>query len=566
MQGKSDSTALAVWVLGMTLAFLLAMSPASSLAQSDEESAYDACMYGKGEAGVKSCEKALRQNSKDRWLYLAFGKIYEGMGQYQKALQVYERGVRAIPDDQEIRGRRSLVKSNLAERAQLAESKKNGNRGAGGAASSSVKKKLERIQCLRMKGKSALTHCTKALTYFPKDAEILAAKGDALAELGKIKQAVAAYRKALRYKPGDESLERKLAAYSKAKRLAGSSKSSKKTVAKRKPAPKKTSVAAKTNKKPAPKPAPKPMVMAKADSQASLEKRKKDLEVKQAAMEKKPPQKDSKYAAELQQTRQEIEELRKLLDEVKKKQSAKPAPSPEVSVSTLAGDDYANERRVALVIGNADYKIGRLRNPVNDARDISKVLEGLGFDVDLHTNVDQVAMEKAVRGFGKKLQKGGIGLFYFAGHGVQVDGTNYLIPLHSEIKTQMDVKYKAMNAGYVLDYMEQADNKLNIVVLDACRDNPLPKGSRSAGRGLARVDGPLGSIIAYATAPGNVAEDGRGRNGVYTKHLLKQIKQPNVPIELMFKRVRIAVEQETSGRQTPWESSSLRGDFYFASK
>jgi hypothetical protein len=221
------------------------------------------------------------------------------------------------------------------------------------------------------------------------------------------------------------------------------------------------------------------------------------------------------------------------------------------------------ESRLALVIGNGDYKKALLKNPVNDAYDMAKALREMGFEVIHKENASQRSMENAIRYFGKRLRKGGVGLFYFAGHGIQVKGINYLIPVDASIESESDVKYECVDAGRVLGKMEDAGNHLNIVVLDACRDNPFERSFRSSSGGLARMDAPKGSLIAYATAPGSVAAEGIGRNGVYTKHLLKHMQIPGLAVEQVLKRTRIEVMNETGDKQVPWESSSLRGNFYF---
>lgn len=221
------------------------------------------------------------------------------------------------------------------------------------------------------------------------------------------------------------------------------------------------------------------------------------------------------------------------------------------------------ETRIALVIGNSDYKSSPLKNPVNDATDMADILKKLGFSVTLNTNANQRTMERAIRDFGKNLRGGGVGLFYYAGHGLQVHGSNYLIPIGAEIESEGDVKYEAVDAGLVLAKMEDAGNDLNIIILDACRDNPFARSFRSNEKGLAKMDAPTGSILAYATAPGSVAADGTGGNGLYTSKLLEHMNTPGLKIEEVFKRVRIDVVDESGNRQTPWESSSLMGDFYF---
>ncbi len=221
------------------------------------------------------------------------------------------------------------------------------------------------------------------------------------------------------------------------------------------------------------------------------------------------------------------------------------------------------QARTALVIGNSAYKSSPLKNPVNDASDMASALRDSGFDVTLKTNASLRSMEKAIQNFGKKLRGGGVGLFYFAGHGLQVGGRNYLIPVDAEIESESDVKYDGVDAGRVLGKMENAGNGLNIVILDACRNNPFARSFRSADKGLAKMDAPTGSFIAYATAPGSVAADGDGRNGLYTQYLLQYMREPNLSVERVFKKVRFAVVNDTAQKQTPWESSSLLGDFYF---
>ncbi len=219
--------------------------------------------------------------------------------------------------------------------------------------------------------------------------------------------------------------------------------------------------------------------------------------------------------------------------------------------------------RLALVIGNSAYQTAPLKNPLNDAEDMAATLKNLGFKVVLKKNADQRTMEDTIRYFGKQLRNGGIGLFYFAGHGVQVGGRNYLMPIDARIESESDVKYEAVDAGRVLGKMEDAENQLNIVILDACRNNPYARAFRSDQSGLARMDAPTGSLIAYSTAPGEVAADGPERNGIFTKHLIQHMITPNLSIEQVLKRVRINVARQTNGRQIPWESSSLMGDFYF---
>jgi lipid-binding SYLF domain-containing protein len=221
------------------------------------------------------------------------------------------------------------------------------------------------------------------------------------------------------------------------------------------------------------------------------------------------------------------------------------------------------KRGLALVIGNSAYKSAPLTNPINDAEDIMMALKDLDFEVIHGSDASQEEMEESIRDFGRQLREFDVGLFYFAGHGIQVEGRNYLIPVDAKIETESDVKYESVDAGRVLGKMEDAGNDLNIVILDACRDNPFARSFRTQSNGLAKMDAPKGSLIAYATAPGSVAADGTGRNGIYTKYLLKYMRETGLPIESVLKKVRIDVMEETGDKQVPWESSSLRGDFYF---
>lgn len=222
--------------------------------------------------------------------------------------------------------------------------------------------------------------------------------------------------------------------------------------------------------------------------------------------------------------------------------------------------------RLALVIGNSAYGNSPLVNPVNDATDIAAALKKTGFRVILKTDAGRREMIKAMRAFGDELGDSEVGLFYFAGHGLQIDGRNYLIPVDATIESESDVEFEAVDAGRVLGKMEDAANGLNIIILDACRDNPFARSFRSGGKGLAKMDAPVGSLLAYATAPGSLAADGTGRNGLYTSKLLEHMTEAGLKLEDLFKKVRRDVMQASGGKQVPWESSSLSGDFFFTRK
>ena len=225
-------------------------------------------------------------------------------------------------------------------------------------------------------------------------------------------------------------------------------------------------------------------------------------------------------------------------------------------------DEYA-ENRIALVIGNGAYNESPLRNPVNDAKAMADVLKAVDFAVNLLTDANRKQIRAAIRKFGEHLQKSGVGLFYFAGHGVQVNGKNYLIPVSAEIHDEDEVEDEAVNVGSVLRKMDKAKNRVNILILDACRSNPYERSFRSMNRGLAMIDAPRGTLIEYSTSPGMVADDGTEANSPYTGELLNHIPLEGVEVERVFKGVRGAVIEKTGGRQVPWEASSLVGDFYF---
>ncbi len=221
------------------------------------------------------------------------------------------------------------------------------------------------------------------------------------------------------------------------------------------------------------------------------------------------------------------------------------------------------ERRVALVVGNATYKSDPLDNPVNDARLVAKSLGAAGFQVTLRENLDRRGLFEAMRAFGNQLNEDTVALFYYAGHGLQLRDRNYLVPIDAEIQTEDEIPVSALDVGFILDRMASARSRVNIVILDACRNNPFAGRPKSGTQGLAQMDAPVGTLLAFATAPGKLAADGQGSNGWYATHLAQQLLVPGVPIEIMFRRVREGVVKDSREQQIPWESSSLRGDFAF---
>jgi tetratricopeptide (TPR) repeat protein len=240
--------------------------------------------------------------------------------------------------------------------------------------------------------------------------------------------------------------------------------------------------------------------------------------------------------------------------------SLEPTPKPPI------------DRRVALVIGNGNYRYApKLANPINDETDFAGVLRQLGFDVVAGTDLDRHGMDDAVRAFGRKLEGADLALFFYAGHGLQVGGKNYLVPVDAKLERVGDLALDAVEIGTVMAQME-AEPRVNLVFLDACRDNPLVRslagalGARgiAVGAGLASVQSGIGTMIVYSTQPDNVALDGSGRNSPFTAALLKHIATPNVEIGTIVRRVRADVVAATRQRQVPWDHSSLIGEVILA--
>ncbi len=237
---------------------------------------------------------------------------------------------------------------------------------------------------------------------------------------------------------------------------------------------------------------------------------------------------------------------------------------PENNYQNNPQNNINSDKRLALVIGNSDYKNYPLKNPVNDANDMANVLEEIGFDVIKFTDTDFSEMNDAVDEFGEKLKNYSVGLFFYAGHGMQVDGENYLIPVDASLSNEGEVKYKCLAIGIVLAKMEATTNT-NILLLDACRNNPFERSwSRSIqNKGLASINAPSGTFIGFATSPGDVASDGTNKNGIYTEAILTHINKKDLTIYQLFNKVNKTVSENTNNKQVPWISSSLSDDFYF---
>lgn len=225
-----------------------------------------------------------------------------------------------------------------------------------------------------------------------------------------------------------------------------------------------------------------------------------------------------------------------------------------------------SRRLNALVIGNAAYEaVDELKNPVNDAKDVSLKLESCGFTVIRAIDSDHATIDRALKRFQRVLKESDVGLFFFAGHGMQIDGENYLAAVDTDGTDEIAAKHSSLALNRVIEIMEKSGCSTSLIILDACRNNPFERAwTRSIeSRGLAPVYAPRGTLIAYATSPGQTASDGRGRNGAYTAALLQHLATPDCSIETMFKRVRNTLSAATKGRQISWEHTSLAGEFFF---
>jgi uncharacterized caspase-like protein len=233
----------------------------------------------------------------------------------------------------------------------------------------------------------------------------------------------------------------------------------------------------------------------------------------------------------------------------------------------LAQSPAFAENRIALVIGNSSYQtVSVLPNPANDAKAVTQLLTDAGFEIVQAADLTQTDLRRAIRDFAAKVSAKGtdtVALVFYAGHGLQIDGENYLVPVDANIQRESDVAIEAVRLTDLMNALGTTSARTSIVILDACRNNPFGSISRTTGRGLAIVDAPTGSIVSYSTAPGTEALDGTGNNSPFTAALIEIAREPGLPVEQAFKRMRLAVHKSTEGRQTPWESTSLTVDFSF---
>ena len=247
--------------------------------------------------------------------------------------------------------------------------------------------------------------------------------------------------------------------------------------------------------------------------------------------------------------------------------------SAGLAAALVLAQPAAAQKRVALIVGNSAYAhAGPLTNPANDAADMAAALKEVGIEVLLGLDLDKRAFDLKVRDFARALTSADTGIFFYAGHGLQVGGRNYLVPVDAQLQNERDLDFEAVALDFVLKQMElERETKTNIVFLDACRDNPLGRNlarsmgtrSTSVGRGLAQVQTGVGTFIAYSTQPGNVALDGAGRNSPFTAALAKGVKAPGRNLTAVMIDVRREVLSVTNGKQVPWDHSALTGDFYF---
>ncbi|MDP2371017.1 caspase family protein [Rhodoferax sp.] len=236
-----------------------------------------------------------------------------------------------------------------------------------------------------------------------------------------------------------------------------------------------------------------------------------------------------------------------------------------LAANALATVARGDSSRLALVVGNNAYTSSPLDNATNDARAIAEVLQRAGFSVDLQLDTTRQSLIAAIDSFGKRVAGPGIdlALFYYAGHGVQIDWRNYLLPVDVAVSSADDIKDQCIDLGRLLSHLSKAKDRSHVVILDACRDNPFDAGYRPVQPGLSQFDAPPGSLLAYATAPGRVAADsGQGKHGLYTGHLLRELAAQETRLEDALKRVRLNVRLASRGRQIPWESTSLENDIF----
>jgi tetratricopeptide (TPR) repeat protein len=507
-----------------TFVFLVLLVPLGATADnlSDLE---NSCFSKDYLYAVPACERIIEITEADHKVHFRLAKMYQKQRQYEKAKTTLERALVLFDEQGDAKrvAQAKHFKSNVDEAIWIS-----------GQSKEETVTTEQRIKCIRFAmilPEQALSACNQYLSAHPNDPEVL--KSKALAN-----SAIAA--KAESEMPAEQAL------VATSRTLNSSAKSATDRVAEI------------AESRPSPKPAE---ALNNASSQNKIETNKEEPTLSSAQASVSASQTALEQSAidpqVIEQIKQELNGLYAMIRQQQQTDTAQAAQSLKYS---------EQGKRYALVVGNAAYPpaIGRLKNSVNDAVDIGAALKKLDFEVQVVTDGSLQELERAVSDIAKKVQEQDTVLFYYAGHGVALEGENYLLPVNAGISDAIDVKYKSLNLSYVLDKLDRGSSGVTMVVLDACRNNPFPVSRGAMRAGLVQSSGPVGTIIAYSTAPGDVALDGDGRNGLYTKHLLQQMTQPNIKLEDVFKRVRVAVSDETHGSQVPWENSSLKGDFYFS--
>ncbi|MFT6045675.1 MAG: hypothetical protein ACI9WC_001376 [Arenicella sp.] len=528
-------------IILLVFACLLAQCPAYAVSSAASTTTQiNKCFSAAAIYAVPACESLIASNSLDHKIHFHLAKLYQKQNQLDKSKTTLEYALKLFDSvgDQKIVAKTARVKSNIDEAIWLQAQDKTENKSAG-----------YRVKCIKFSSvlpKLAMPACDAYLAGNPGDALVQSHRAKALASFSKSRTAVAS-------KTDKDTADKQSAVPAKPASI--SSKVAVQTSNRESPA-KIVKVRQTRNNK-------------RIENEVLLENVKGQSTPSQTSSLSKGVAPDSvpdsmkgKMVIDpkiILDIKNELKGLYALLEEQKANQAAQAARvSPTFEYKERG-------KRYALVMGNAAYDpaIGQLKNSVNDAVDISEKLKKLNFQVSLVTDSNLQNMEQSVEALARKLQADDTVLFYYAGHGVALEGENYLLPTKMGIKDAVDVRYKSLNLSYVLDKLDRGSSGVTMVVLDACRNNPFPVSRGAARRGLVPASGPVGTIIAYSTAPGDVAIDGAGRNGLYTKHLLNEMDKPNIKLEDVFKKVRVAVEGETQGSQVPWENSSLKGDFYF---
>jgi hypothetical protein len=480
--------------------FLLLIAAQNTFSAS---SAKQQCFDTDNDNNIQYCREAISKDKNNRKLHVVLGKSLEKKNAFDDARFAYNAALKLFPNDKFFLKRLSIVESYIEERDWLAKKKaeKQGNK------NQASQLKIAAIKCKKLSGQKAIKNCDTVLALSPNQPEIILAKANHLYSQKQYLQAKKTYQELSSYAGFEAIAQARLKQFN-------------------------TQPAAELN-----------IAQRKTESNqvAKVSEQKVTPALKPAVVTESP------FTAELSQPK-----------------LSKSAAQTANTINQEKPVILTGQKRYALVVGNSDYKASPLKNPVNDAKDMASKLEEYGFEVKKLFDASLREMETEITQFGKKLYgENTVGLFYYAGHGLQIDGQNYLVPVDANIETEADVKYESVNAGRILSQMELAENGLNMVILDACRNNPYTRSWRSSARGLAKMEAPAGSLMLYATSPGKVAADGEGRNGLFTEKLMANIDKKGLKIEDVFKQTAIAVSQFSNKKQIPYIEGVILGDFYF---